>query len=282
MQIAAMTYSFASLLDKRETDTPRIIRYYAELGVPAVEITSGYVREEEMTAIQAALAETGMSVASYDLVCDVVTADAAVRRDRTAQFRTNLQRAAELKAKIVLVVPGPPREGISHAQARQWFAEALRAALPDAARLGFALTIPNVGWQPVVYGTSDQILGICEAAGPELRVTYDVGNFLLAGEDNLQALDRVAPRLAHVHFKDWEILPATCPGAFPGVDGRPYLGAVLGEGILNLRKPLERLRRLGYKGAISMEYEGTNDPYEAVRRGVTYLRSLLEAKPAPA
>jgi sugar phosphate isomerase/epimerase len=187
-----------------------------------------------------------------------------------------------LKAKTVLVVPGPPREGISHAQARQWFAEALRAALTDAARLGFPLTIPNVGWQPVVYGTSDQILGICEAAGPELRVTYDVGNFLLAGEDNLKALDRVASRLAHVHFKDWEILPATGPGAFPGVDGRPYLGAVLGEGIVDLREPLERLRKLGYKGAISVEYEGTNDPFEAVRRGVAYLRSLLQAKPAPA
>jgi hypothetical protein len=34
---------------------------------------------------------------------------------------------------------------------------------------------------------------------------------------------------------------------------------------------------LGYRGALSVEYEGTDDPWEAVRRGVAYLRSLLPA-----
>ena len=60
--------------------------------------------------------------------------------------------------------------------------------------------VANVGWQPVVYGTGEQVLGICDAVGPTLRVTFDVGNFLLAGEDNMQALAQVAGRKATVAF----------------------------------------------------------------------------------
>src|SRR5262249_4381585 len=141
---------------------------------------------------------------------------------------------AGLGAKAVLVIPGAPREDIAHDTARQWFAEALRESLPEARRLAITMTVANVGWQPVVYGTSEQVLGICDAVGPELKVTYDVGNFLLVGEDNMRALEREAPRLVHVHFKDWKIVPQPTRCAFPGTDGRFYEGEVLGDGIVNL------------------------------------------------
>jgi sugar phosphate isomerase/epimerase len=282
MRLAGYTYSFATLLDKRQIDTAGIIRFYGELGVKGVEITGGYVREGEFPAVQKALAETGMAVACYDLVCDVVTADRAERQARVARLHADLRQAAGLGAKTALVIPGPPREGVAHAAARQWFSEALRDSLAEAARLDVTLTVANVGWQPVVYGTSEQILGICAAAGPGLKVTYDVGNFLLAGEDNLHALEREAPLLAHVHFKDWKVVPSPSPHAFPGVDGQLYLGEVLGKGVLNLAAAAARLRQLGYAGWISVEYEGVDEPREAARHGGEYLRSLLEGAAAGA
>jgi sugar phosphate isomerase/epimerase len=275
MRIAGYTYSFAQLLDRKQIDTVRIIRYYRELGVDAVEITGGYVRDEEIPAVRAALAETGMAVACYDLVCDVVTPDAAQRQARAAQLKVDLKKAAGVGARVVLVVPGPPRDNTPHDTLRQWFAEALRECLPEASRLGVTMTVADVGWQPVVYGTSAQINAICDAAGPGLRVTYDVGNFLLCGEGSLEGLDRVAPRVVHVHFKDWEIVPAPKPQAFPGLDGKLYLGAVLGDGIVDLPGAVARLRKLGYKGCVSVEYEGVGDPHDAACRGVAYLRSLL-------
>ncbi|HMC64068.1 MAG TPA: sugar phosphate isomerase/epimerase family protein [Gemmataceae bacterium] len=282
MRVAAQTYSFATLLDKRQIDNAAIIRFCRELGLEAVELHGNYVRAEEMPAIQAALAETGLPVCSYGLTCDVVTADPAQRQARTKRFCADLERIASLAPEGVGVIPGPPRDGVPHALARQWLSEALRAAMPVAARLGFPLTIPNVGWQPVVYGTSEQILSICAAAGPDLKITYDVGNFLLAGEDNMQALRRLAPRVVHVHFKDWKAVPAPAPHAYPGADGRLYEGAVLGEGVMHLPDAVKRLREIGYRGWISVEYEGIGEPHEATRRGVAYVRSLLDALPAEA
>ncbi len=282
MRLAGYTYSFATLLDKGQIDTAGIIRYYRELGVSGVEITGGYVREGEVPEVRRALAETGIAVACYDLVCDVVTADRGQRQEQVAKLQGDLRLAAGLGARTVLVIPGVPRPGIENATARQWFAEALRECVPEAERLGVTMTVANVGWQPVVYGTTEQILGICEAVGPALKVTYDVGNFLLAGEDNLRALQREAPRLVHVHFKDWKVVPPPAPHAFPGVDGKLYEGEVLGDGIVNLPEALQLLRTLGYQGWISVEYEGIGEPRAAARRGVEYLRSLLEGVPAGA
>src|SRR5262249_32126209 len=121
----------------------------------------------------------------------------------------------------------------------------------------------------------EHILAICEAVGPELKVTFDAGNFLLAGEDSVAALDRLAPRVAHVHFKDWKVVPPGTACAYPGVDGRLYQGTALGDGIVNLRGVLGRLQDLGYGGAISVEYEGPGNAEEAVGRGLTCLGSLL-------
>jgi sugar phosphate isomerase/epimerase len=279
MQLSGYTYSLASLLDARKIDTAGIIRFYRQLGVDAVEITDGYVRQEEMPAIAKALSETKIRIASCDLVCNVNADDPGERAARVEKLHADLRRWAELGARTALIIPGPPRDDIPHDTSRQRFADALRESVSVAERVGITLTVANVGWQPVVYGTSDQVLGICRAVGPQLKVTYDVGNYLLAGEDNLQALQRVAPLMVHVHFKDWKIVPPPGPGAYPGKDGRLYEGEILGEGILNLPEALEHLRRLNYQGCVSVEYEGTGEPLEAARRGVAYVRSLLDAAP---
>src|SRR5919204_379415 len=142
-------------------------------------------------------------------------------------------------------------------------ADALRTCLPLARRLGVVLTIPDVGIAAELSGTSEHLREICAAVGPELRVTYDVGNFLLAGEEPLPALERLADRIAHVHLKDWRVFPARPPpppGSYAGLDGRHYLGLALGEGVLDLPSVVRRLAELGYRGCLSIEYEGTDDP----------------------
>src|SRR5688572_13574374 len=166
MRIAGYTYSFASLLDTRGIDTAGVIRFYATLGVSGVEITGGYIRPGEFPAVQKALADTGIAVACYNAACDVATPDEAIRRSRATAFEDELRRAAQLGATNVLVIPGALRPDVPDETARKWFVDALRHCLPTADALGLTLMVANVGWQPVVYGTSEQVLGICAAVGP--------------------------------------------------------------------------------------------------------------------
>jgi sugar phosphate isomerase/epimerase len=66
------------------------------------------------------------------------------------------------------------------------------------------------------------------------------------------------------------------------VDGHLYQGVALGDGLVDLRGVMGRLKELNYPGAISVEYEGPGDSDEAVRRGLAHLRSLADAAPARA
>jgi sugar phosphate isomerase/epimerase len=279
MELAGYSYSFFRQLEASAIDTTATIPLFAELGLRSVELADTYIAEDEHPRLQAALARFGVSVACYDLHCDFVTRDAIARAKQIAKVRRGIERAAEYQAPCVLVVPGESREGIADSDARQWFAEGLIACIDPARRLGVTLTVPNLGYQATLFGASDHVLACCASAGPELGITYDVGNYLMAGEDTLDALDRVAPRVRHVHLKDWQVAPPTGDclerGGYPGLDGRCYHGVALGDGVVNLPGAIDRLKQLGYRGALSVEYEGTADPHEATRRGVAYLRSIL-------
>src|SRR5262245_55698380 len=92
MRIAAQTYSFASLLGKRQIDNAAIIHFLRELRVEAVEIHGNYVHADELLAIKSALDETGLTHCSYGLTCDVVTPDRAERQRRIGKFHTDLER----------------------------------------------------------------------------------------------------------------------------------------------------------------------------------------------
>jgi sugar phosphate isomerase/epimerase len=283
MEISGYSSSFARQLTSGELDTVATIHIHRELGLRAVELVDPFITDEEIPRIQVALAETGCRVCCYDVLAGFNSVDPAARQRDADHLRTGLRRAARLRAPKVLAIPGRLNGGVSPDEIRHWFADGLRACLSMAAELGLTLMIPNLGTLAAILGRSEHLLGVCEAVGPELGVTYDGGNYLLACEDPLAALDRVASRVAHVHFKDWRALrpnPTQVDGDYVGLDGGVFRGVALGEGIVDLRGALARLRQLGYQGCITVEYEGLGDPRQHVDRGIAYLRALLAAPTA--
>ena len=279
MQICCYTYSFHTEIDRGAMNTVDVIRYTRELRVDGIEIYGMYMTEGQVPGVRAALDETGVQASCYDLFCVTDFADASQRQAAVAKAVEELDWVATFGAPTVLIIPGFPKPEYTHAQAREWFTEALHTLVPEATRRGITPTLANVGWQPVVYGTSDQMLAACEAVGPDLKLVYDVGNFFLAGEDNLQALQRVAHRMVHVHLKDWvEVAPDAPnqdPFEFANTEGTRFTGELLGEGVLDLPAAIRELRKLGYDGWVSVEYEGHKEPKEATRKSLEYVRSLL-------
>lgn len=278
MKICGHAHSFTPLLSRSEIDLPTVIRFYHELGLDAVELPAAFLDDVGIRAVRSVLAETGQHVVCCDVGVDFVTPNAPARQEEIGKLQGGLERAAAVGAKFILTYPGLPKAGIRPADVRAWFAEGLIACLPLARQLGITITIPDVGIAAELCGTSEHLMEICEAVGPEIGVTYDVGNFLLAGEDPLAALERVAPHIKHVHLKDWQVWPADAAapeGSFVGLDGTQFYGRALGEGVLDLPRVVERLAQLGYDGALSIEYEGLSDPWEAMRKGVAYLQPVL-------
>jgi len=104
----------------------------------------------------------------------------------------------------------------------------------------------------------------------------DVGNFSCVDENNVTAVSRVAPYAIHVHAKDMAFSSEPKEGYTLKTRGCNYLKCTyLGGGDVNVRKCIEVLKRAGYDGYVSIEYEGAEDCIEGIKKGLEFLREII-------
>jgi sugar phosphate isomerase/epimerase len=53
-------------------------------------------------------------------------------------------------------------------------------------------------------------------------------------------------------------------------------GAIAGHGVLDLPAQLKLLKQAGYNGFLSLEFEGMEEPTQAITLGLDYLRATLK------
>ena len=114
-------------------------------------------------------------------------------------------------------------------------------------------------------------------ACPELGCCFDSGNFLPAGEDVLQALDRLQGRVTHVHLKDRAFAPTFAQNGAAAQDGRLLYPAPVGQGDLPLGEVVSRLGQGGYQGTYTLEFYGSPRTLEFLQDSVAWLTGELEA-----
>jgi len=123
------------------------------------------------------------------------------------------------------------------------------ALAPALERHGVRLAIENHPER-----TPAEVLEKIERGGPQFAATVDTGWWGTQGYDAARAIEELGDHVVHVHLKDVLAL------------GEPHETCRWGEGIVPVRACVETLRRLGYAGAIAVEYEPeTEDPSEDLR-----------------
>ncbi|MBJ7614407.1 MAG: sugar phosphate isomerase/epimerase [Candidatus Dormibacteraeota bacterium] len=279
MKVALNLESLAPVIRTGEMDIPSCLAFCQSLDVSSIELIDILVRHADLQWIEQALSDAKCSVSIYDLHLDPVSPDPFKREVEAARLKVALQRAAFLGAPLVSVVPGLIKPGVAVEQAQIWYAETLSLAAPQAQRLGIKLAIENVGMAEIgcYCGTSSDINSIYCRSGATVGTVYDAANYVMRGEDPLEAMAALAPSILHVHVKDWLLVSKHAPDAgdaFEGLGGKYYLGAILGSGILDVAATLHRLLANGYDGHICVEYEGTSEPRGALRQAVERLRSI--------
>ena len=119
------------------------------------------------------------------------------------------------------------------------------------------------------------IAGIAEL--PELRVTFDSGNPVTAGESAADAYRGSADHVVHAHFKDWKASAPGERGGWQGLDGNWRVGEVVGEGQVDDLAATALMLEHGYDGYVDFEYEGVDmSPEAACRRGIPRMREWFE------
>ena len=107
----------------------------------------------------------------------------------------------------------------------------------------------------------------------------DMGNFLCADADPLKAVTIAAPYAFHVHAKDFLYKSAEFdrPSGYFGTASGNYLrGTVVGHGVVPIKSCVKALKRGGYDGWMSIEFEGMEENLPALRAGLEFLKKVVE------
>ena len=185
-------------------------------------------------AVASVLKQASVSVACFD---------SSVRLTRPETFlelRASLQLAHDLQAPFVRVFGGRADPQAPSTGSHEEIGERLAPLLDVAESLDVTILLET---HDVFSSAASTSALLDHVSHPRLGAVWDIRHTWGAGESPEQAAALLGDRLLHVHVKD----------ARNTLDGLEL--CFLGEGHVPVRESLAVLRRVGYTGWISVEWE---------------------------
>lgn len=273
--IAVSTYSFWRFRADAKTPIDECIDLAAEMGFDAVELLEVQMDRKDDAFLQSLKRRAftlGLPLCGMSTHQSFLFPDAAKRKANVEKTIASIELAYKLGIPTIRVNTGrwgtskdfdelmrnrgiePPLAGYKDEDAFPWVIEGLKQCLDAAARCGVVLGLEN-HWG--LGRTPQGVLRIVDAVdSPWLRVTLDTGNFL---EDPYERLEKLAPKTAFVQAKAY------------------YGGGVWYTLDLDYARIAAMLRKHRYRGYVSLEFEGKEDPRTAVPKSLAVLRKAFSA-----
>lgn len=282
MIYAVSTYSFHRALRSGAIaflDIPAAVRdmgfdalEFAQAGLPEGETTSGMARK-----LKAKCEAVGLPIVNYTVGADFVKSEPADEIDRL-RGEVDTARLLGVNGMRHDAASGPkPEDGIrTFDDALPRIAGGCREVAEYAAQFGIRTMVENHGFFVQESRRVERL--VTEVGHPNFGLLIDIGNFLCADDDPALAVGRLAPYAFHVHIKDFFTRSGQRPdpgeGWFMSRGGNFLRGTIVGHGDVSVGQCVCLLRRAGYDGALSIEFEGMEDNLHAVRLGLDCLKRL--------
>ena len=290
MKFSVTSYSYSQYIRDGRMTQLDAVRVASEMGFDGIEFTDLRPNDnptwEEQIAyakeIRAEAEKYGIEVVSYAIGAKLYHPDPAVCAAEVERLKGQVDVAAALGVKVMRhdVCSTVVYDGVtvSFDKMLPVIAEGARQVAEYAATRGVRTCSENHGF---VAQDSDRVERLYNAVNhPNYGVLVDIGNFSCADEDNALAVSRLAPYAVHVHAKDFYKFPYGAPGKNPSkflVTRACNLlkGCVIGEGDVPVAQCVAILKRAGYDGYITVEYEGVEDCMAGVARGLANLKTMV-------
>ena len=285
MKISVSAYSFSQYIRQGKMTQFDTIAKAKELGFDAIEFTDIDGKEdyalqtENARKLRLEADRLGMQINAYTiggcLFQETQEAmDAEVERLKRQVDIAKILGAPILRHDVTYYLTKTGK-GRSFDLQLPILAENARRITEYAATQGIQTCTENHGY---IAQDSDRLERLFNAvAHDNYGLLVDMGNFLCVDEDPIHAVSRVAPYAFHVHIKDMRIRN-TSVGSMMMTRGGNYLkGTVVGEGDVPVKQCLQILKRIGYEGYVSLEYEGAEDCIAGIARSLTSIQQMLSA-----
>jgi len=288
MRIGVSSYSYRQLVrsgELLETDLPAKAR---EMGFDVIEFSAfnkpeGVSAEDHADKLREAADKAGIDIVNYTIWADFLTGS-------NGDLAAEIERVkGEVEIARRLGVPGMRHDATGGFPADHVGPRSFDAALPRlaegcrevseyAAQFGIRTMVENHG-----FFCQDSIRVeklVTRVNHPNFGVLIDMGNFICADDDPPTAVGRLMPYAFHCHAKDFHLKSGS--EAHPGEGwnisrgGNFWRGAIIGHGNVPILQCLRVMRRFNYKGVLSIEFEGMEEPLQGIAIGQANLRRYLE------
>ncbi len=273
MKISIMSLCFQKSMDSGEMTLQDVIKCCADAGAEGIELMDRHTQLGPVEELASQISDAGMVMNSLCLPCDFVQSDDALAEAVDAAAE-RMDVALAIGCKLLMLSPGSRKESWEYGDIRRSMAKGMALLCARAAPHGVTVTTENHGGMAALRGKTEHLLEFKELA-PDLFLTYDSGNFVLADEDPMAALHALMPWIVHVHLKDWRQASPRAAKTSRSISGRRYEGIVIGDGVVPTREIVTTLLEEGYDGYLSIEYTGADAPAR-MPHIVNYLRTMIE------
>jgi len=223
----------------------RVIRNCSTSGIPYIGVWR-HKLEGDAAKASAMIRREGLRVSSLCRGGWFSAPTAEERRNRVADNRLAIEEAASLGAPVLVIVSGPAN-GQTLDDARATVLDGLLEVLPDAEKAGVTLGIeplhPMYAAERSVIVTLKQANDLADQLSSSAAgIVVDVFHVWWDPEV-MQQIERARGRIAGFHVSDW---PVPLPGILMG-------RAMMGDGVIELRKLRQAVDATGYNGPIEVE-----------------------------
>ncbi|RLF22851.1 MAG: hypothetical protein DRN15_07855 [Thermoprotei archaeon] len=259
MRLGCSAYSYHELLSKHHISIKDFIKEAYRLELDAVELLDIYFESTDFTTLREVkrdLLDYGLYLSSYSINNNFCLLNPFERKLQEEYVRRGIDVAVYLGAYVVRVFAGTIPEKIDKAKALDLAVDSFRRVCRYAEEMGVVLAIENHDAHGAAATPEDIKYIIEQVNSPFLRLNLDTGNFGI-DEKLYDKIEQTIQYSAHVHAKVLEV------------------DEERGDKNIDYSKVFDICRKAGYKGVISIEYEGKEDPMEAVPKIVKCMRKLL-------
>ncbi len=272
-RIGVSTYSFWQFTRKEMRDIGACIDMAAEMGFDGVEILHRQMEREDDSYLQNIKRRAfalGLDLMGFSTHQGFLRPDPAFREKNVADTNHQIELAYKMGIPTMRVNTGtwgtskdfnelmknrgiePPISGFTEEDGFKWAIESLTKCLKKAEECGVVLGLEN-HWG---LGRTPEGLNriVNEINSPWLQITADTGNFL---EGPYEKLDKIAAKTVLIQTKFY------------------YGGGTWYTLDLDYDKIAGIFRKHNYRGYISLEFEGKEDPKIAVPKSLAVLRKAF-------
>jgi sugar phosphate isomerase/epimerase len=260
MKVGSTAYSYRKYLSSGEMTLEGFLDKAVEIGLECVDLTSYYFPKtdtEYLNHIKKYAYLKGLDITGTAVGNRFTFAEPEKRAEAVQMVKKWVDISVTLGAPCIRVFAGGTPEGFTFENALKWTAECLEECLEYAKPKGVIIALENHGG---ITSTADQVISILNAVGGSyleerwLGTLLDLGNYR---GDSYGHIEKAAPYAVATHSKT-DVY----------IDG-------IGRQDADFGKITGILAKAGYKGPLSIEYEGKEEAMTAIPKFVNYLKDCL-------